>query len=181
MDLMKIITVSKMKQKITEYLIENGKKYTQWYSGTLDNLVYDATEFFSTGNYNHDICDLMLKICSDTLDVNICVYQKSVNGQIKVINHTTPAAADNIKLKFTYNASNNEENHYDSITIKANTKINRVTSSDIFEEIIDLTCNETDAGCEYEPIDLTTTDKRPRLDEEEMKKEKSIQQYLRKM
>ena len=55
MDLMKIITVSKMKQKITEYLIKNGKKYTQWYSGTLDNLVYDATEFFSTGNYNHDI------------------------------------------------------------------------------------------------------------------------------
>ena len=86
MDLMKIITVSKMKQKITEYLIQNGKKY----SGTLDNLVYDATEFFSTGNYNHDICDLMLKICSDTLDVNICVYQKLVNGQIKVINHTTP-------------------------------------------------------------------------------------------
>ena len=75
MDLMKIITVSKMKQKITDYLIQNGKKYTQWYSGTLDNLVYDATEFFSTGNYNHDICDLMLKICSDSLDVNICVYQ----------------------------------------------------------------------------------------------------------
>ena len=121
MDLMKIITVSKMKQKITEYLIQNGKKYTQWYSGTLDNLVYDATEFFSTGNYNHDICDLMLKICSDTLDVNICVYQKSVNGQIKVINHTTPGAADNINLKFTYNPVHNEENHYDSITIKANT------------------------------------------------------------
>ena len=60
-------------------------------------------------------------------------------------------------------------------------KINRVTSSDIFEEVIDFTCNETDAGCEYEPIDLTTTDKRPRLDEEETNREKSIQQYLRKM
>ena len=159
-----------MKQKITEYLIQNGNKYTQWYSSTLHNLVYDATEFFSTGNYNHDICDLMLKICSDTLDVNICVYQKSVNGQIQVINNTTPGAVDSINLK--YNPVHNAENHYDSITIKSNTKINRVTSSDIFEEVIDLTCNETDAGCEDEPIDLTTTDIRPRLDEEVINREK---------
>ena len=112
----------KNEAKITEYLIQNGKQYTQCYSGTLHNLVYDATEFFLTGNYNHNICGLMLKICSDTLDVNICVYQKSVNGQIQVINHTTPGAVDSINLKLMYNPVHNAENHYDSITIKSNTK-----------------------------------------------------------
>ena len=73
-DMSEVLTVSKMKQKITDYLVMNGNKYTQWYSESVDQLVFDATEFFSTGNYNQDICDLMMKICADTFGVNnLCI------------------------------------------------------------------------------------------------------------
>ena len=156
-DMSEVLTVSKMKQKITDYLVMNGSKYTEWYSESVDQLVYDTTEFFSTGNYNQDICDLIMKICADTFGVTICVYQKSKEGQIQILKHSNPESGKVINLKFAYNPTHNEENHYDAITLKRNMKIHRVTSSEIFdsEELIDLTCYEVDGEECPQPIDLT--------------------------
>ena len=46
-DFYKFYTLKKLQEIVTEHLIENFNKYTEWHGGNAGQLVYEATEFFN--------------------------------------------------------------------------------------------------------------------------------------
>ena len=51
-DFYKFYTLKKLQEIVTEHLIENFNKYTEWHGGNSDQLVYEATEFFNDKLYS---------------------------------------------------------------------------------------------------------------------------------
>ena len=46
-DFYKFYTLKKLQEIVTEHLIANFIKYTEWHGSSADQLVYEATEFFN--------------------------------------------------------------------------------------------------------------------------------------
>ena len=161
-DLLIPITIDKIKNKIFQYLKIGGRKYLQWYNGTEQQLLQEAKDFFASGNFNTNFCDLMIQICADALNVNICVYQKKISsGEILMIHHQVPSSQECISLKFHYNRDYNAVNHYDAITKLQKSKARRILGNPEMRKEVEeseeeeLELSQQSRGSEDFPIDLT--------------------------
>ena len=83
-DFYKFYTMSTIQQIITEHLIQNFEKYTDWHGGNADQLVYEATEFFNDRNFTADIVDIIVQATGDALDICIKILRRSPAGNIQI-------------------------------------------------------------------------------------------------
>ena len=60
-----------MKERITNQLIENIDRYKHWYGADADRLVYEATQFFTDGNFNRDVVYLIVQATADALKLKL--------------------------------------------------------------------------------------------------------------
>ena len=69
--------MTNLQQLITNYLIENSDKYTEWHGQSADKLVYESTEFFNDRNFNQDVVDIIVQATGDALNVKLKVFRRS--------------------------------------------------------------------------------------------------------
>ena len=70
-------TMKGFQQIITQHLLENCEKYTQWH-GDADKLVFDVTEFFNDRKkFNTNIVDVLVLATADALGLLIKIYRES--------------------------------------------------------------------------------------------------------
>ena len=51
-----------------------------------DALLSELVQFFNDGSFNRNVVELLVKIASDALNVNIFIFQSN-NGDIQVLNY----------------------------------------------------------------------------------------------
>ena len=76
--------MTNLQQLITNYLIENSDKYTEWHGQSADKLVYESTEFFNDRNFNQDVVDIIVQATGDALKVKLKVFRRSPAGNIQL-------------------------------------------------------------------------------------------------
>ena len=123
-DFYKFYTLKKLQEIVTEHLIENFSKYTEWHGSSADQLVYEATEFFNDRNFTADIVDIIVQATGDALDICMKIFRRSPAGNIQVVesgNKDSPRII-NLKLSGTGGTAMNPDytgdNHYDALTVK---------------------------------------------------------------
>ena len=114
------IPVEKAMEKMMKFLCEHFEKYTGYHQQKSeltagDTLISDVIEFFASRNYNTNIVDLLMQITTDSLDLDLNIFQNN-SGQIQVFNFTSTNAYYTINLKFSHNPKHPQGNHYDAIT-----------------------------------------------------------------
>ena len=116
--------MSTIQQIITEHLIQNFEKYTDWHGGNADQLVYEATEFFNDRNFTADIVDIIVQATGDALDICIKILRRSPAGNIQITEtgNTLAERVIHLKLSGTGGTASNRDytgdNHYDALTLK---------------------------------------------------------------
>ena len=70
------------------YLVENFKQYMAYHhqkseASPGDTLIADVIDVFASHKYNTDIVDLLMKITTDALELDLHIYQKNV-GHVQV-------------------------------------------------------------------------------------------------
>ena len=118
------ISIENAKQLILEQLIDHHDMYVKFQ--TFDNrnegdrhtdsdvLVEEILDFYSGQNYTKNVVDLIVKLASDALGINIYIFQNS-NGQILRVRSLGGLACKDVFVKFTHNPIHNLGNHYDAI------------------------------------------------------------------
>ena len=120
----KFYTMSNIQQIITEHLIQNFEKYTDWHGGNADQLVYEATEFFNDQNFTADIVDIIVQATGDVLDICIKILRRSPAGDIQITEtgNTLSQRVIHLKLSGTGGTASNHDytgdNHYDALMLK---------------------------------------------------------------
>ena len=106
---------------VLAHLRNEGDRYRDIHEGDAHG---DMLEFFASRNYNTTIVDILLKICSNSLEVEIVVYKKS-NGSVDVLafNEVDRPGVKRIFLLFNENPMYPVANHYDAIVKKDKTHI----------------------------------------------------------
>ena len=123
-DFYKFYTMSTIQQIITEHLIQNFEKYTDWHGGNADQLVYEATEFFNDRNFTADIVDIIVQATGDALDICIKILRRSPAGNIQITEtgNTLAERVIHLKLSGTGGTASNRDytgdNHYNALTLK---------------------------------------------------------------
>ena len=123
-DFYKFYTLKKLQEIVTEHLIENFNKYTEWHGGNADQLVYEATEFFNDRNFTADIVDIIVKATGDALDICMKIFRRSPAGNIQVVQSGNKDSPQIIHLKLSgtggtaSNPNYTGDNHYDALTVK---------------------------------------------------------------
>ena len=115
-----ILTLEKLKTIIIAHLIENADKYVEWHKGSADELVYDATQFFTDRDFDTDIVDVLILATADALNVQLFIYKRSIKGKIEILMHGSKTATCRIYLKFSTAATKKHPNytganHYDAV------------------------------------------------------------------
>ena len=82
-----------------------------------DVLVEEILDFYSGKNYTKNVVDLIVKLTSDAIGVNIYTYENS-DGQILRVRSMSRLACKDVFVKFTHNPIHNLGNHYDDILMK---------------------------------------------------------------
>ena len=75
-------------------------------------------DFFENREFNKDIVDILVKVTSDALGINIYIYQEETDKkrQRDYILHMRSMCSEELKevhLKFTHNNLHSQGNHYD--------------------------------------------------------------------
>ena len=132
-------TMKGFQQIITQHLVENCDKYTQWH-GDADKLVFDVTEFFNDRKkFNTDIVDVLVLATADALGLLIKIYRESPAGNIRLTETGEKAAKCIIHLQLTgtggtaSNPTYTGDQHYNALIIKFKNFKNVDTQSDPFE------------------------------------------------
>ena len=74
-------------------------------------------DFYLGKNYTKNVVDLIVKLASDALGINIYIYENS-DGQILRVRSMGGLAYKDVFVKFTHNPIHNLDNHYDAILMK---------------------------------------------------------------
>ena len=82
-----------------------------------DVLVEEILDFYSGRNYTKNVVDLIVKLASDALGINIYIFENS-DGQILRVRSLWGLACKDVFVKFTHNPIHNLGNHYDAILMK---------------------------------------------------------------
>ena len=123
-DFYKFYTLKKLQEIVTEHLIANFIKYTEWHGSSADQLVYEATEFFNDRNFTADIVDIIVQATGDALDICMKIFRRSPAGNIQVVETGNRDSRWIIHLKLSgtggtaINPDYTGDNHYDALTLK---------------------------------------------------------------
>ena len=116
-----VISFKRLQEKITQFLIDNSNKYSDFHEDGADRLVYEATEFFNDGKFTRDVVDILIQATADALQLKVNIYRRSPAGNIQcqVIEADCPVIE--ISLQFVTcetrtNPSYTGANHYNSVT-----------------------------------------------------------------
>ena len=82
-----------------------------------DVLVEEILDFYLGQNYTKNVVDLIVKLASDALGINIYIFQNS-DGQILRVRSLRGLACKDVFVKFTHNPIHNLGNHYYTILMK---------------------------------------------------------------
>ena len=114
------MSFSRLKEKVTEHLIQNHNRYIQYHEDSADRLVYEATNFFNDAAFTLDVVDVLIKATADALNIRLKIYRRSPAGNIQcqIIESDNPTM--DVMLEFcspqgvpaTYTGAN----HYNSVT-----------------------------------------------------------------
>ena len=96
-------------ETITQHLIDNYCDYEDSHVGGADKLVIDATNFFSDGNFNRDVVDIIVEATGHAIGFKLAIIKKSPAGNIQRYITGCQTADKTLFLKFA-------NQHYDSIT-----------------------------------------------------------------
>ena len=115
-----VISFRRLKEKITEHLIENSEKYVNFHGCSADKLVFEATEFFNDGKFTRDVVDILVQATADALKLKMEIYRRSPAGNIQCQIVESECPTMQISLQFvtssTRNLSYTGANHYNSVT-----------------------------------------------------------------
>ena len=121
------ITIDNAKQLILEQLIDNHDMYVKFQAfdscnegdrcTDSDVLAEEIFDFYSGKNYTKNVVNLIVKLASDALGINIYIYENSA-GQILRVRSMGGLACKDVFVKFTHNPIHNLGNHYDAILMK---------------------------------------------------------------
>ena len=121
------ITIENAKQLILEQLIDHHSMYVKFQTFDKRNqgdrhtdsdvLVEEILDFYSGQNYTKNVVDLIVKLASDVLGINIYIFQNS-DGQILRVRSLGGLACKDVFVKFTHNPIHNLGNHYNAILMK---------------------------------------------------------------
>ena len=78
-----VMSFARFKSKITEHLIANFQKYTDYHTDSPDQLVYEATEFFNDRNFTTDVVDILVHATADALQLRMKIFRRSPAGNIQ--------------------------------------------------------------------------------------------------
>ena len=82
-----------------------------------DVLVEEILDFYLGRNYIKNVVDMIVKLASDALGINIYIFENS-DGQILRVRSLGGLACKDVFIKFTHNPICNLGNHYDAILMK---------------------------------------------------------------
>ena len=115
-----VISFRRLKEKITEHLIEYSEKYVNFHGCSADKLVFEATEFFNDGKFTRDVVDILVQATADALKLKMEIYRRSPAGNIQCQIVESECPTMQICLQFvtssTRNMSYTGANHYNSVT-----------------------------------------------------------------
>ena len=121
------ITIDNAKQLILEQLIDNHDVYMKFQAfdsrnegdrhTDLDVLVEEILDFYLGKNYTKNVVDLIVKLASDALGINIYIYENSY-GQILRVRSIGGLVCKDVFVKLTHNPIHNLGNHYNVILMK---------------------------------------------------------------
>ena len=127
------MSFARFKRKITEHLIANFHKYTDYHTDNPGQLVYEATEFFTDRNFTSDVVDVLVHATADALQLKMKIFRRSPAGNIQceIIQAENPLM--DIMLEFVttgpgISATYTGANHYNAVTF-VNPKSNLVPST----------------------------------------------------
>ena len=121
------ISIENAKRLILEQLIDHHDMYVKFQ--TFDNrnegdrhtdsdvLVEEILDFYLGRNYTKNVVDLIVKLASDALGINIYIFQNS-DGQILRVRSLGGLACKDVFVKFMHNPIHNLGNHYDAILMR---------------------------------------------------------------
>ena len=117
-----VMSFGRFKSKVTEHLIADYDKYTQYHTDSPDQLVYEATSFFNDRNFTSDVVDVLIHATADALQLKLKIFRRSPAGNIQcdVIQAENPLME--IMLEFNtagegVSATYTGANHYNSVTL----------------------------------------------------------------
>ena len=121
------ISIENTKQLILEQLIDHHDMHVKFQTFENKNqgdrrtdsdvLVEEILDFYSGQNYTKNVVDLIVKLVSDALGINIHIFQNS-DGQILRVRNLGGLACKDVFVKFTHNPIHNLGNHYDATLMK---------------------------------------------------------------
>ena len=82
-----------------------------------DVLIEEILDFYLGRNYTKNVVDLIVKLASDALGINIYIFENS-DGQILRVRSLGGLACKYVFVKFTHNPIHNLGNHYNAILMK---------------------------------------------------------------
>ena len=82
-----------------------------------DVLVEEILDFYSGKNCTKNVVELIVKLASDVLGINIYIFE-NFDGQILRVKSMDGLACRDVFVKFTHNVLHNLGNHYDAVLIK---------------------------------------------------------------
>ena len=109
------ISIENAKQLILEQLVDHHDMYVKFQ--TFDNRNEGDRRTDSGQNYTKNVVDLIVKLASDALGINIYIFQNS-DGQILRVRSLGSLACKDVFVKFTHNPIHNLGNHYDAILMR---------------------------------------------------------------
>ena len=195
------LQIKEVVQLILEQLIENHHEYMNYYIVNLndeqkkqkknqpwvtdsDIFVEEAMDFFENRDFNKDIVDILVKVTSDALGINIYIYQKetdktSQRDYILRVQSMCSNSSKQVHLKFTHNNIHSQGNHYDPIVRHDSSKTNLDILASVAEYATKMCTN--DVVCidsEDEDIcEMTTSDEPFCIDVETPQKKSSKVKY----
>ena len=111
------LTSEQMKIIILGHLRVHEEEYQKFHNS---DLLKDAKSFFSTGNFNSNIVDVIVSCAARALNINLYIYQQSTTGKVQVLKSLTHPQSKDVHLKFTHNNLVPGANHYEPITFRKN-------------------------------------------------------------
>ena len=151
------IKVEEAIQLVIKQLVDHHRKYVAFHvvSKLLDEepvspsdmLINEAMDFFEKRNFTLDVVDLLIKVTTDALGVDLHIYQKH-EGFIQCIKTTGGLACKPVHLKFTHNNVSSLGNHYDAIVKIQNEEdpaVSRIYDSIIIEDTDDVPTSTFDS------------------------------------
>ena len=121
------ITIENAKQLILEQLIDHHNMYVKFQTFNNRNqgdrctdsdvFVEEILDFYLGRNYTKNVVDLIVKLASDALGLNIYIFESS-DGKILRVRSLGGLACKDVFVKFTHNPIHNLGNHYNAILMK---------------------------------------------------------------